>query len=114
MVPLSEQYLIRFIKQNHQQEKHLLMEVSLYPGLTGGTFQPSTGITASITPIGSANRQQEKHPLTEVSLYCSICFAKKLAAVFTALCSTSLIIASFEKMTTAPIGSPFATIGPIV
>jgi hypothetical protein len=49
-----------------------------------------------------------------VFLYCSICLAKNPAAVSAALCSTSPNALSFDKITTAPIGSPLATIGPTV
>jgi len=46
--------------------------------------------------------------------YCSIWRARNPAAVSADFCSTSPNVRSFEKMTTAPIGSPLATIGAIV
>lgn len=49
-----------------------------------------------------------------IHFYDSICLARKPAAVSTAFCSTSPSESSFAKMITAPIGSPFAMIGPIV
>lgn len=46
--------------------------------------------------------------------YCSIWRARNPAAVSADFCSTSPSVRSFEKMATAPIGSPLATIGAIV
>lgn len=85
--------------------------------LVGSTHLLSVLNTRFTCPPSPSPKKKGSIPLPlslSIHFYDSICLARKPAAVSTAFCSTSPSESSLAKMITAPIGSPFAMIGPIV